>query len=958
MLPKDLLASQAKEKPDEIALVDKGLSFSYEELYQKALQLASFLQTVVHSSEYPVLLLFEPSVEGIIAAYACIILSLVFVPLSPKDAVNNIASVLEQVKPEVLLTVSENLENIDLPNTAIVAVDKLQPTGESQSILEIGDDVENDTAAIIFTSGSSGQAKGVLIPHTAWEEMVNTWEQELRISQYDQYLVMSGFNFCGFFDDMFMCFFVGGTMHICDEPTKRNIKELVDYIQQHQITFIDFTPAYARQLNRFLDRNPGQTLPDNSLLIVGSESWFVRDMANLQGALPNSQVISSYGLTEAVVDSGIFQANEIVESNLASDEIVPIGRPFGNTNFIILDENNQPVEPGHEGELCIESTGLAGGYYGQYSSNNFDTLDGKRIVRTGDLVIQDETGLTRLTGRKDQVIKIHGKRVDVKQIEQAVFGITGISDAAVLAQNKAGLTSVLCFVCISDIGDENDPIADITARAKSITQLDSLPLQVTIIPEIPRKSDGKTNFAALRALASKSEDEGSETSDQFNAIRQVFRYYLGQSFDENEDIFLLGADSLMIEEIALEVEAQIGMIIPTNAFYQERTFRKISAYIETQKVAEQSNLATVESIESDAQLPVIFPRPTPETSRLKEVDLQDTSPVLLTGVTGFLGIHLLKELTDHSAEVKCLVRGSRAQVALQRIHDNWVRSISAPFPTEQVSVINGDFSQPSLGLPDEQFATLTREAKSVIHAGYWINFLLDYEALRDVNVQGLENLLLLAAQANVKPFTFISSSSASLIESGDRLSDHDGYELTKYINERTMDNYGALGYPYSVFAPALITPSLERPHFSQHDFFWSFVQSSIRVGALPDIDWTVDLVPVDFLAQVICSNRDFSGRKTIVSNRELLSISSIAATIKETLGKQINIIPFNDWKTLIRQQSLIEPTLPLRPFLSGIETKGIRFFDSSSRDFPADSTIVSGELTSSQLLEAYLLAER
>lgn len=957
MLPKDLLASQAKRKQDQIALVDKGLSFSYQELYQKALQLVGVLQTVVHSPEYPVVLLFDPSIEGIIAAYACLILNLVFVPLSPRDAVNNITSVLDQVKPEILLTLSESLENLDLPNTAIVAVDKLQPAEEDQSISEIEADIGNDTAAIIFTSGSSGQAKGVLIPHAAWEEMVNTWEQELRISQYDQYLVMSGFNFCGFFDDMFMCFFVGGTMHICDEPIKRNIKELVEYIQEHQITFIDFTPAYARQLNRFLDRNPEQTLPDNSMLIVGSESWFIRDMVNLQQALPSTKVISSYGLTEAVVDSGIFQANEIEKTNLAPDEIVPIGRPFGNTNFIIVDENNKPVEPGEEGELYIASAGLASGYYGQYSSNNFGTFGDKRVVRTGDLAVQDETGLTRLTGRKDQVIKIHGKRVDLKQIEQIVFEISGVDDAAILSQNNAGITSVLCFISVSEKDHESEDtiVANVVAQAKLVTQLDSLPLQVIFVPQIPRKSDGKTNFAALRTLVEKVEEHESTVSDQFDSIRQVFRYFIGENFNDSGDIFMLGADSLMIEEIALEVETQLGTVIPTNVFYQERTFEKIVAYLESQKVVEEFSLATVRSIESDARLPVDFPRPTSETLKVTEANLRDNSPVLLTGATGFLGIHLLHELTSQLVEVKCLVRGDSKQEALQRIRDNWAKYISTPFPAKQISVINGDFSQPNLGLPDEQFASLAGEVGGVIHAGYWINFLLNYESLRDTNVQGLENLLRFAALTNVKPFAFISSSSASLIEPSDQLSTHDGYELTKYVNEITMSSYGALGYPQSVFAPALITPSLECPHFSQHDFFWSFVQSSISVSALPDIDWTVDLVPVDFLAQIICSNRDFSGKKTIISNREMLSIDSMATVIKTTLGQEIKIVPFDDWKALIRQRSLTDPSLPLRPFLSGLEQKGVSFFDSGSKDFPENSIIVSGELTSSQLFANYLL---
>lgn len=758
-----------------------------------------------------------------------------------------------------------------------------------------------------------------------------------------------------------MCHFSGGTMHICDETTKRSINRLAKYIRDNEIDFLDLTPAYVRQINRYLTKRP-DFLQRESLVVVGSESWFVEDMLTLKDLCPQARVMSSYGLTEAVIDSGVYWADE-VQNVLDTKELVPIGYPFGETEFIILDDKNKRVEADEEGELCIASKGLASGYIDSTSAKNFDWYDGKRIVRTGDLVVQNSEGLTKLIGRKDHLVKMHGRRIDLKHIEKSILDMKfGVEDIAFLPYGKDNLGNLTCFIClnksISHVSSE-----EILNKIQEITSLPTIPVDFKYLEKIPRKEDGKTDYSALRGLLQDHSSLSLHTNDDsvsdanLRLYKNIFCEYLGNDFDENKDIFLQGADSLMVEEIIVNFERETGIVIPYESFYHERSFYKIISSLNVK--LEQGCLSTrltVDDLRGDYSIPSAICNHDFELTRQEEFQISEMNHTLLTGSTGFLGIHILHELlVNQEAEAHCLVRAQSVESALNRLKEKWTSYFNTSFPAKKCHIVLGDFTKPGLGMEQDKYNSLSSDISGVIHAGYWINFLLDYHSLKDENVGGLDNILLFASQGKPKPLIFVSSSSASLIKPQDFLSDYDGYELTKYVNERKLENYGQMGYPYAIVSPAIITPPVENPVFSRKDFFWSFIQSCVMAGSVPDIDWLADLVPVTGLSEILCSRNYVSGQKVIVTNEQPLVIGDIQNAISYIYSKSVKKLPFDQWLDAVRHESITQQ-LPLQQFISGLELKGSSFFDSGSKTYPSKITTVSSFSSSKELLLHYLQA--
>lgn len=939
MTPKYLLEKKLEQIPDKTALIDRELCYSYAEIYELVSQKVSEIQQLKSSRATVAIVMYEPSVESVVATWACLITDTIFIPLSPNRMPTGLLSQLEIAGLDVLFISQDACKKL-------VTSDKQHVLPDSTFQM-----LENQVAAIVFTSGTAGTAKGVLIPNAGWGQMIKAWETEMSISGYSQFLNLSDFNFCGFFDDMLLSFFAGGTMHICASEERKSTMRLLAYIQEHQINFLDLSPAYIRNIIKHIEKQPDLALPKSSLLIVGSESWLVEEMARIQDLSPEVSVINSYGLTESVVDNGIFRGEELPLHTFNNSELVPVGHAFGDTEFLIVDEKGYEVESGEEGELCVSSEGLSLGYFDGKKEPFFE-YEGHSFVRTGDRVVQDNNGLVRLVGRNNQLVKIHGRKVDLKLIESRIRNLDFIEDVAIL-QTQSGGVNVHVFVVLDKEILEEQWEKIVLMTAQKVSHVRSLPLLIYNITLLPRRSDGKVDYASLREIPHINKVGKASESSTNADFYQAFECYLGEGFDRNADLFVIGADSLMVEEIILEVESVTGITLSTELFYRERTYNRIISAIKT---SSSKPNPSVLDIKSSSIIPSSIRRlSTAEISEYMHRQNEWYSSVLLTGTTGFLGIYILRELLAQQKEVQCLVRAPNEKMARDKILATWHRYLRDSCPIERIKIVLGDFSKPNLGLDLHEYNTLAKSINGIIHAGYWVNFLLDYFPLQETNVQGLNNLLEFAACVNVKPITFVSSSSASSIDPHASLDEYDGYELTKYVNELQLQNFQELGYPCAIVAPSLIGPSLDTPVFSEKDFFWSFIKTCLQIGALPDVDWTIDLVEATEVAKAIC-NPEVIGRKQIFAPYRGVTIRDLADIITEVTTLQTKIVSFDEWLYILKKQFQKGRGLAMKPFLSGLDEKGERFFSSSSNIIPDSTLYARPQQDTRGLLKRYLVS--
>ncbi len=931
-----LLSQSAKKNPAGIALVDHGQSFTYQELDERVSKLATTLEKHLGTDRHIIGLLFEASIEAFVATQACTRLRRPFVPISPTASQEKIDALLSQTNPDIVLTTAQHVRRVGDITTLQTDTGTFSENAKRSLQIELPEDI----AAIIFTSGSSGIPKGVLISYSGWVEMVKTWQQVMSISDYKQFLVMSGFDVAGFFDDMFMVNSVGATMHIVPMAVRRNINQLVTYINLHKLDFLDITPAYVRQLIRHLRENPEANHHQPKLVVVGSEAWFVQEMRDLRTTWPQAMILNSYGLTESIVDNGLFFAHDIREESLSPDELVPIGEPFGTTRFFVLDEEQNLVPDGTIGELHISSAGLSPGYFSAMEQTNFREYQGVRVVKTGDLVVKGMNGLYKLAGRSNQEVKIHGTRVDLYKLEQAFRNDPEIIDIAISHVNRPPSTMLMCFI-VSPLSEKSERISNLYQKAVDVSGIPTLPIKFVFVDEIPRRADGKILWSTLQSQALPKTTPGTNIDTYLEIFRKNIR------FDTNpdDDIFLHGADSLTIEMINLDLQAAGLEPIPLKAFYGGRSLSKIRTWL---TINPDTQPTLVRDIVSDALLPSDF------ISNKSNTKDSTGSGHFLTGATGFLGIHVLHQLTSADTPVYCLTRANSLALAEEKIIKTWRKYFDDRYPQELVTPILGDLSEPNLGISRESEQIIVDQVEYIYHVGYWVNFLLDYFDLKKVNVQSFDEILRLAGKIKNSLVTFVSSSSTASITSSARLSDFDGYELTKYINEEKLAHYSKLGYRQNIVAPATITPRLERPVFGEHDFFWSFIQSCLEIGYFPNVNWWLDLVPVDEVSQAITAPRQSNDQKILFKNQRPLQLSDAVATISDEANLRLGVLSFELWLKTLEDQLKQGKGKQLAPFFSALKEKGIHFFETETNAVSPGYSLQFASISSLDLLQNYV----
>ncbi|KAH7695672.1 short chain dehydrogenase/reductase SDR, partial [Aphelenchoides avenae] len=244
------------------------------------------------------------------------------------------------------------------------------------------------------------------------------------------------------------------------------------------------------------------------------------------------------------------------------------------------------------------------------------------------------------------------------------------------------------------------------------------------------------------------------------------------------------------------------------------------------------------------------------------------SSVLLTGVTGFVGSHVLyKLLTTSQVRVMCLVRETTSESADSRLENalklrGLLTKSVKELLKERVRVVSGDVALVQFGLSDEFYHFLTYDIDVVVHAAAYVNLIYPYQALHGINVLGTRNVLDFCHQNKVKPLHYISTDAVvpfglkdvdedfAVEKTKDSL--QDGYGQSKYVAEQLVKRSQSRGLPCIIYRLGNQAASSTAGYWNEQDFTYLMLQAAITTGKTPDIDWTMELTPVDFSSKVIC----------------------------------------------------------------------------------------------------------
>jgi amino acid adenylation domain-containing protein len=579
-----LFEEQVEKTPHNIAVTFEDQQLTYQELNQKANQLACFLREKGVKPDALVAIVCDRSLEMVISILAVLKAGGAYVPLDPTYPIERLAYMIEDTKAPILLTRSSLLGRLPKIEVEIVLLDNTALFETYSPFNLVCTTQPNHLAYVIYTSGSTGQPKGVMIEHKSICDRLFWWQEYSPISSEDRYLHQVSFSFDAAVVSLWWPLLNGSSVIITTSQGLSDVNYLVGLIKLHKITVLLCTPA---MMNVILDQQAVQEVDHIQQITLGGET-FSKDTLKKAKKLKNCRIYNSYGPAETTIVATSYDATcrDPVSST------VPIGTPVANTQVYILDSFLRPVPVGMVGELYIGGKGLARGYLNQpeltaerFIDNPFASEDDKkeginpRLYKTGDLCHWLEDGTIEYMGRVDDQVKLRGFRIELGEIESILKRHPAVKDAIVILREDIPGDKRLAAYLISKKGPINfkkfrsflKPKLPMYMIPSAFFELDSFPL--TTNGKIDKKELPKPLRPAPRNYV------GPQTERE-QALARIIKEFLNvEQVSIHDNFFDLGIHSLMLFQLHSKIQKEFSKKFPMIELLTQTTIKKLLNYL-------------------------------------------------------------------------------------------------------------------------------------------------------------------------------------------------------------------------------------------------------------------------------------------------------------------------------------------------------------------------------------------
>lgn len=484
-----LFEEQVRLTPSKNAVYFEGTYMTYKELNEKANQLAQVLLKNGIKPGNVVSLFMEKSLESIVAILATLKVGAAFLPLDveyPKERINYI---LSNSETKLILTTKYYEDRIE-SNISKICVDlsnsKIYNNSISKGNLNVLGSPE-DMAYIMYTSGSTGQPKGVMVCNKNIVRLVKN--NKFINFEKDEHILQTGsivFDACTF--EIWGSLLNGFTLYLIPKDKLLDVKYLEKYLSDNKITILWLTAS----LGNYICEQAPSIFKDVRYLLTGGDVLSVKHIKKLQECNPNLTIINGYGPTENTTFSACYKIDKVLDR-----PSIPIGYPISNSTCYIVSNtgNLQPI--GAPGELWVGGDGVSLGYLNRndLTAKSFiqNPFGKGRIYKTGDLTRFLPDGRIEFLGRIDNQIKIRGFRVELSEINDKVMEYEGVKQSYTIFR-KTDTTSTICtYITVS----HNIDIKDLHIFLKSSLPTYMIPAHITILDKFPLNINGKVDKKAL-----------------------------------------------------------------------------------------------------------------------------------------------------------------------------------------------------------------------------------------------------------------------------------------------------------------------------------------------------------------------------------------------------------------------------------------------------------------------------
>lgn len=917
---------------NKTALVDAGTfptsTLTFEKMNKRINAIASALSKqqppIGHGNRVGVFI--DPSTDWACSLLAIWRLDAVYVPLDPRTGSARLAAITADCNPDLLIVHdATEKDSSTLGSFATMNIDHIPSTTIDVAVSTKPDSV----AAIMYTSGSTGVPKGIVMKHSSFRNNIEIMTEKCSFQEAKHVtLQQSSYSFDMSLSQTLLTLCNGGALHVVPKQMRGDPAAISDLICKQGITFTIATPSEyiswirhgqvdkLRQSRWMLGQTGGESVEDTLTVAL-------RELGK-----PDLHLIDCYGPTEITFCAG---SKDVDSSGF---------QVWPNYTVYIVDSNMQPVPIGMPGEVLIGGAGVVDGYLHSeldgrgFAKDNFARSEllkqgWTKMHRTGDLGrLRKEDGRLLLHGRiaGDTQVKLRGLRVDLREIEAALVDTSQgvILEAAVAVRNAGDNTGseFLAAFVVTESGSELDEgTRQRILNALPVPQY-MRPSILVSLPSLPTNASGKLDRATLKQLELQAApgmlEEAVALSDTELRIKALWEEVISPEIlsqhqvTPDSDFFHVGGTSMLLVQLRAKIQQTFGVSnISLFQLFDASSLKAMANLIQTPEAARNEQDATMQQAKEDQ--PIDWQEETALPNSLLRVPssrhfLSQPEVVILTGATGFLGRSILARLLEDAVvqKVHCLaVRQPKAV-----IEKRWPCLFKCP----KVVVHTGDLSKPHFGLKSEDsLQEIFSEAHAVIHNGADVSFMKTYRSLRPANLDSTKELVRLSLPHQLS-FHYISTAAVTHL-TGQEIYEarsvgqypppadpQDGYLATKWASERYLEKVSdRCELPIWIHRPSSITGD----GAPETDLLSTLLRASRSIKAVPETPhWRgwINLVSVGRVAMQIADQvyEDYSWPGNVKylfeSGEQEIPLADIKGVLeRESGGARFEVLGLEEW---------------------------------------------------------------
>ena len=863
--------------PNHAAVVEgDGDALTYRQLWQQARRVAEYIKRHSEGSSFVGLHLPKSSAY-IVCMIGCWMSGKAFVPIGTDLPPVRRQFITAHSDITLCLDMDSYRDALSCPMTEDIAT--CQP---------------NNPAYMIYSSGSTGTPKGILVGHSGLCNLARCQQHVFDVNHYSRYLFFLSVNFDASISDILVTLTSGATLVIEPMSGERLSTMLFEVIRKRGVTHADIPPSLLRMVSQ-------EDCPDClQTIIIGGEPADIQTVRRWSRRL---RLINVYGPTESTVCTSLCRCDEQWNAPLLGDVIE-------NTQHKVYADGRLDAT---DGELWISGIGLAKGYYKdeELTRKKFPVIDGVRYYRTSDHVRINQDGKLEFVGRMDRQVKIHGQLVELEEIEHVIRSHKHVGKVAVVKRTISPENAKDAIVAFIQPLDDKVTQCDMERQLRQCCKHHlpgwMAPSIFEFVRSMPLTPSGKIDLQALLLLPlhrnTIAKMEYQYATKEEETIAHIMSDILKlPAFGSDDVFFQCGGDSLDTIILISKLQ-QKGVVVTSDELHQNPTPRQLA------QMRNECTSMCMHSSLLESQRSYSF---TPGTLMSSK---NDTDCFLITGVTGFLGSHLLCELLRRIQHAKaiCLVRCSSPSNGGKRVRDTFLRYGLDVKVLEDMEIVCGDITLQFLGMELDDYKRLSCEVTGVLHCAAIVNMLANYETLKGTNVIGTRNIIDFCMTGTRKKLHFASTLSVfvstdrnrgTVYESDDLsipTNIYGGYGQTKFVAEKMVQSIPPSLCDVFIYRYGLLCGGTMYGKSAPKDFLGMFFRGARAVGILPfdrSDSMAVDITPIDKASHIVA---DIIGRNQPgvyhIACENPLNYNDLCTIMKEECIIN-DIMEYEEWKNV------------------------------------------------------------